>query len=134
MKEYTNGEITVYWHPERCIHSRNCVRGLPRVFDRNRRPWISIQNASSDEIMKTVDRCPSGALSYKRTKDLQEPASRIKVAKNGPLLVEGRCELIDKDGKEIMSCGPFALCRCGGSKKKPFCDGTHTTIGFDDSA
>jgi hypothetical protein len=73
--------------------------------------------------MKAVDRCPSGALSHKRTKELQEPASRIKVLKNGPLLVEGRCALIDKDGKEIISSGPFALCRCKGSKKKPFCDG-----------
>jgi uncharacterized Fe-S cluster protein YjdI len=134
MKEYTNGEITIYWYPERCIHSGNCVKGLPRVFDRDRRPWIKMQNASSKEIMKTVDRCPSGALSCKRNKVDQMPASKINVSKNGPLLVEGGCELIDEGGEKIASNGPFALCRCGGSKRKPFCDGTHITIGFDGSS
>ena len=133
MKEYTNGEITVYWEPEKCIHSRRCVSGLPQVFDRNKKPWIHMKGASSEEIMKVIDRCPSGALSYKKTEAIQEPTAEIKVTKNGPLLVKGNCVLIDRDGKEIASCGPFALCRCGGSKKKPFCDGTHSQIGFDDS-
>ena len=133
MKEYTNGETTVYWEPEKCIHSRKCVNGLPQVFDRNKKPWINMEGASSEEIVKVIDRCPSGALSYKKPGSIQKPAAEIKVTKNGPLLVKGNCVLIDRDDKEIASCGPFALCRCGESKKKPFCDGTHSKIGFDDS-
>ena len=93
--------------------------------------------------MKLIDRCPSGALSYRKVddnaKDAAEtavpgPFASIKVLKNGPLLVEGSCRLIDREGNEAASCGPFALCRCGGSKKKPFCDGTHAKIGFQDEA
>jgi hypothetical protein len=87
--------------------------------------------------MSVIDRCPSGALSYRKIGDdavakALEPSASIKVLKGGPLLVEGSCQLVDGEGKEIKSCGPFVLCRCGGSKKKPFCDGTHAEIGFDD--
>lgn len=140
MKEYTNDEIVVCWEPKKCIHSRNCVKGLPKVFDRAKRPWVNMSGASSEEIMKVIDRCPSGALSYRRVGGgtaaaafAQEPSASasIKVMKGGPLLVEGSCRLIDRDGNEIENCGPFALCRCGGSNKKPFCDGTHAEIGFD---
>ncbi len=134
MKEYTNDEITVYWDPDKCIHSRKCVTGLPQVFDRSKRPWINMKGASSEEIMKVIDKCPSGALSYKKTEAVQSPTAEIRVTKNGPLLVKGGCTLIDRDDKEIAGCGPYALCRCGGSKKKPFCDGTHIKIGFDDSS
>lgn len=133
MKEYTNDEITVFWNPVKCIHSRNCVNGLPQVFNRNKRPWINMKGASSEEIMMVIDRCPSGALSYKKSEPVQNPPAEIRAMKNGPLLVKGNCLLIDREDKEIASCGPFALCRCGGSKKKPFCDGTHLMIGFDDS-
>jgi len=82
--------------------------------------------------MRVIDRCPSGALSYEKAGDAGKPATRIKVAKNGPLLVEGSCALAVQEGKEAARCGPFALCRCGGSKDKPFCDGTHVKMGFDD--
>ena len=61
---YTNGEITVLWKPNRCIHSGICVRGLPLVFDVKRRPWVDILAATTSEIRDQVDRCPSGALSW----------------------------------------------------------------------
>jgi uncharacterized Fe-S cluster protein YjdI len=139
MKEYTNGEITVFWDPKKCIHAGECIRGLPQVFSREKTPWVSIEGASSEEIMQVVDRCPSGALTYKRVlaadaeNAAPQPSAKIKVLKNGPLLVEGNCALLDNNGIEAVKTGPFALCRCGGSKKKPFCDGTHIKIGFDDS-
>lgn len=152
MKEYANDELVVYWKPEKCIHSRNCVRGLPEVFDRSKRPWINMAGASSEDIMRTIDRCPSGALSYRRAsgngasknetigneadeagETPQEKAASIRVTKNGPLLVEGNCVLVDSEGRRTASSGPFALCRCGSSKKKPFCDGSHIRTGFDDT-
>ena len=136
MKEYTNGELTVQWNPEKCVHARECVKGLPMVFCHESRPWINMQGASSDEIMTVIDRCPSGALTYKKAgleSDAEKPSAEIKVVKNGPLLVGGVCVLIDPEGKEAARQGPYALCRCGASKKKPFCDGTHIKIGFDDA-
>jgi uncharacterized Fe-S cluster protein YjdI len=138
MKEYSNKEIKVIWNPERCIHARECVKGLPQVFSRDRTPWINMQGASSEEIMSVVDRCPSGALTYKRVQSAAKesansPGARITVRKNGPLLVEGGCSLRDNEGTVLAEQGPYALCRCGGSGKKPFCDGTHIKIGFDET-
>jgi uncharacterized Fe-S cluster protein YjdI/CDGSH-type Zn-finger protein len=133
MKEYSNQEIIICWQPEKCIHSRECVKGLPQVFNRNQKPWIEMKGASSAEIMRVIDRCPSGALSYRKADSSEPPSVKIKVMKNGPLLVEGDCILVDRDGKDESVKGPLALCRCGGSKKKPFCDGSHAKIDFDDS-
>jgi uncharacterized Fe-S cluster protein YjdI len=138
MKEYSNSDIKVIWNPEKCIHARECVKGLPQVFSRDKTPWINMQEASSEEIMSVVDRCPSGALTYKKVQPAVEesdnsPGARIKVMKNGPLLVEGGCSLRDNDGRVLAEPGPYALCRCGGSGKKPFCDGTHIKIKFDDT-
>ncbi|MGA0560078.1 (4Fe-4S)-binding protein [Larkinella sp. VNQ87] len=64
---YTNGEITVVWKPSICMHSRRCFTGLPQVFDPGKRPWVTIQGATSERIMRQIDQCPSGALSYDRS-------------------------------------------------------------------
>ena len=65
IKEYSNGEITVLWLTTKCIHSGNCVRGLPQVFQPKEKPWIKLSNANSEEIENAVAKCPSGALSIK---------------------------------------------------------------------
>lgn len=62
-KKYSNGEVTIVWQSEKCIHSGICFRGLPEVFDPRRRPWITPENSSSEKIIQQVKRCPSGALS-----------------------------------------------------------------------
>ncbi|MFH1937847.1 MAG: (4Fe-4S)-binding protein [Bacteroidota bacterium] len=64
VRTYTNGEVTVYWQAEKCIHSANCIIGLPTVFNAQKRPWITITGADSDEVIKTIDTCPSRALLY----------------------------------------------------------------------
>lgn len=61
-KKYTNGEVTVIWQPGLCRHSGVCVRNLPSVFHPKENPWIKIENAASAEIIATVKKCPSGAL------------------------------------------------------------------------
>lgn len=66
MHEYTNGEITVVWQPDLCIHSANCVKNLSAVFKPKEKPWIRVENASSEEITNAIDKCPSGALSYRK--------------------------------------------------------------------
>ncbi len=64
-KEYSNGEITVVWQSSKCIHSANCIKHLSSVFQPQTQPWIKMENASSAEIVSTVGKCPSGALSIK---------------------------------------------------------------------
>ncbi len=68
-KEYSNDEITVIWQSGLCIHSGNCARNLPSVFQPKEQPWIKVENASTEEIRATVAKCPSGALSIKKTEE-----------------------------------------------------------------
>lgn len=63
-KKYTNGEVTIVWKPDMCIHSGVCFRGLSSVFDPRKRPWITPEGATTDVIVEQVKKCPSGALSY----------------------------------------------------------------------
>ena len=63
--EYTNGDVTIIWKPELCAHAGICVKMLPEVYNPKNRPWIKAKNATSDEIIKQVNQCPSGALSIK---------------------------------------------------------------------
>ncbi|MCA6068553.1 (4Fe-4S)-binding protein [Chryseobacterium sp. RG1] len=62
--EYTNGNLTIIWQPQKCIHSTVCVKMLPKVYNPKERPWIKAENASIPELKNQIDHCPSGALSY----------------------------------------------------------------------
>jgi uncharacterized Fe-S cluster protein YjdI len=66
VKEYTNGEVTVVWQSGKCQHAAECVKNLPKVFKPKESPWIQTDNASTQEIVDTVHKCPSGALSIKK--------------------------------------------------------------------
>jgi len=61
-KSYVGAEVTISFDPEVCQHSGNCVRGLPTVFDTNRKPWINPDGATAEDVIAQVSRCPSGAL------------------------------------------------------------------------
>jgi uncharacterized Fe-S cluster protein YjdI len=131
-REYPTDEIVVEWRPRLCFHSRNCIRALPAVFDPERRPWIDASAAGADEVEAAVDRCPSGALRLRRLKGRGRPApTEVEIAPmpDGPLLVRGpiRIELADGSVEEVPRA---AFCRCGNSKNKPFCDGSHVAAGF----
>jgi uncharacterized Fe-S cluster protein YjdI len=64
IKEYINGELTIVWKPELCKHAGVCVRMLPKVYKPKEKPWITIENDSTEELKDQVSKCPSGALSY----------------------------------------------------------------------
>lgn len=66
-KEYTDGKINVIWQPGKCMHAARCITGLPQVFRPAERPWIKMDAATSDEIKKVVEQCPSGALTWEPT-------------------------------------------------------------------
>jgi uncharacterized Fe-S cluster protein YjdI len=63
--DYSNGEVTIIWKPDLCQHSGICVRTLPNVYHPKEKPWIKVENASTQEIIDQVKTCPSGALSFK---------------------------------------------------------------------
>jgi len=131
-REYATDEIVVEWRPRLCYHSQNCVRALPLVFDKERRPWIDVTQATADEIDDAVDRCPSGALRLRRGDGAQRRAPtavEITPQPNGPLLVRGPIMVVRPDG-EVEHVTRAAFCRCGQSGNKPFCDGSHREAGF----
>jgi uncharacterized Fe-S cluster protein YjdI len=136
QKEYSNGEVTVVWKPEVCIHSTLCFKGLSEVFDPQKRPWVNVEGATTEAIVEQVKKCPSGALSYYMNKEDKEgnvevEAERIvEVMKNGPLMVYGNISVKHANGTETKQNRVTAFCRCGSSQNKPFCDGTHKKIGF----
>lgn len=65
-REYSNGEIKVLWNSDLCTKCEACWRGLPSVFNPEARPWVNIQGATSEEIVKQVEQCPSGALKMEK--------------------------------------------------------------------
>jgi uncharacterized Fe-S cluster protein YjdI len=67
-KEYSNDEITIVWNQDICIHAAECIRMLPQVYNPRDRPWIKIENATTQELKKQISKCPSGALSYYENK------------------------------------------------------------------
>jgi uncharacterized Fe-S cluster protein YjdI len=64
QKEYTNGEITVVWKQNLCVHAALCAKGLPKVFQPKEKPWIKPHQESTEAIIAQVNKCPSGALSF----------------------------------------------------------------------
>jgi uncharacterized Fe-S cluster protein YjdI len=95
-KAYRSEEITVSFDLERCIHSAECVRGLPEVFDTEKRPWIQPDRAEPDAITTVVLRCPSGALQFEREDGVRETPPEenvIAIAENGPLYARGDIEI-----------------------------------------
>ncbi len=133
-KPYISPDITVTYDAKRCIHFAECVRRLPQVFDTEKRPWIQPNNATADAIAETVQRCPTGALQYTRhdggTEEPIPDETTIQVRPNGPLFVRGNLKVTDTNGTILFESARAALCRCGQSENKPFCDSTHRKIGF----
>jgi len=82
-RNYTNGEITVLWDSDKCTHCEACWRGLPSVFNPELKPWVNINAAESEEIIRQVEKCPSGALLIDTTK--QETA-RDRAIERGDML------------------------------------------------
>ena len=130
-RTYENDKIKVYWDSEKCIHSANCINGLPAVFNNENKPWINIDAASAEDIKRVIDTCPTGALLYE-VGGKAETVTCIRVLKNGPYRVTGSVKIIKADGTELPMEGCYTLCRCGQSKKMPYCDGTHVKIKFTD--
>lgn len=134
--DYRGDGVTIHDNRGICAHMGRCTDGLPSVFRLKQEPWIDPTAAAADAIVATVRQCPSGALTYTResaeTGPVTEGPAAIAIATDGPYLVTGAPDLLDTAFGEGAPNDHFTLCRCGGSKNKPFCDGSHWHNGFKD--
>ncbi len=133
LREYQGDGIVVMWDAKRCIHAKECVKGLPAVFDENKRPWIQPADASPIELADVIVRCPSGALHFAQSNSgpvESPPESNIVVpVVDGPVYVHGDLKISTSDGETLRETR-VALCWCVASENKPYCDNSHLKIQF----
>ncbi len=132
---YPGNRAKVSWQGRLCIHIGECGRAEGDLFVGGRKPWCQPDLASDDEIVDVVQRCPTGALAYEFADgslvEQAAPENTIQVAYNGPLFARGDLQIEgapDVPGLKFRA----ALCRCGKSGNKPFCDNSHLDSDFSD--
>ena len=133
VTEYRGAQITVLFNRLVCSASERCAGRLPEVFRKGETPWITPDRADAQRIIETVRQCPSGALRYTIAGHIGTAPRRtaaIRIVRDGPYEVEGDIALSVVAWCEGASQDHYALCRCGESKNKPFCDGAHHKAGF----
>ena len=138
VRNYEGQNIDVQYDVKRCIHAKECVNRLSQVFDVDKRPWIQPDNTpTTDALAETIQHCPTGALHFSR-KDGGAPEhtpadNTIRIVADGPLYVRGDMQIINSSDEIVVEDVRVALCRCGASNNKPFCDNTHKDIHFKDA-
>jgi len=130
VQEYRGRQVLIRFDGDRCIHSRNCVLGRPEVFQANvPGAWIQPDNASTEAVMNVALACPSGAITVERLDggpgEMPPPVNLVRIRENGPLAFHAELRIAGKDPALRAT-----LCRCGTSKNKPYCDGSHVAAGF----
>jgi CDGSH-type Zn-finger protein len=130
---YAGARITIHDNRGLCAHAGTCTDSLATVWRMNQEPWIDPGGAALEAIIETIGQCPSGALSY--TVDGTEVRAQnrppaISITKDGPYRVTGGIELVGQAWGDGASREHFTLCRCGASKNRPFCDGSHWHVEF----
>jgi CDGSH-type Zn-finger protein/uncharacterized Fe-S cluster protein YjdI len=122
--------LTLVYEGKRCIHARFCVTGAPKVFLANvKGPWIDPDGIDTPRLVEIAHACPSGAIRYERRdgepNETAPPVNLLSVREAGPYAVRGALSVAG-DTTSFRA----TLCRCGASKNKPYCDGSHHDIGF----
>lgn len=158
-RKYSNDEITVYWKPAACVHATHCYKELIEVFNPDKRPWVNMKGAPTDEIIEVVDMCPTEALTWKwndeeknksvgpehtnhvkfrRPELLQDDVTdastrpvMVKVYVDGPVVIKGDFTLVEQGNRKEMKGATLSICRCGISERMPICDGSHIKSGFN---
>ena len=136
ITKYPGRHIDVTWDSRLCIHMGECGHSEGELFVGGRDPWCQPELAADEYVRDVIKRCPSGALCYhdKASGDNEKPAetNTVQVVYNGPLFLRGDLDI--ENAADDMPGVRFraALCRCGQSKKKPFCDNSHIHAGFED--
>lgn len=134
--KYPGNRADVSWHGGLCIHIGECGRAKGDLFIGGRKPWCDPDVASDEEVVDVVLRCPTGALAYEfkdgSNPETPSPENSVHVSYNGPLFVRGELEIEDAPADAPGTSCRAALCRCGHSKNKPYCDNSHEEAGFKD--
>jgi len=136
-QSYAGKRITILDNRALCSHAGFCTDELKSVFRQHDEPWIAPDGAEMEKIIATIRKCPSGALGYAIDgveAEAPERAPMITVTDNGPYAVTGGVELMGVKFGQGASTEHYTLCRCGASKNKPFCDGSHWNAAFRDPA
>jgi len=138
---FASEEITIKDTPKVCAHAGYCDGGLPKVFwtEENGKRIAHPKNEEDiQKLQEIIQKCPSGSLAYEidgKIYDSYETEPSIFIVPNGPYAVKGSIEFKDEEnGDQPQSKEHYTLCRCGASKNKPFCDGSHHKIKFDEHA
>ena len=123
-------KLALSFETKRCIHARFCVTGGPNVFLANvQGPWIHPDAMEVERVVELAHACPSGAITYQRLdgahNELAPPVNLAAIREAGPYAFRGQLQI---DGEPVGFRA--TLCRCGASKNKPFCDGSHHEVGF----
>jgi CDGSH-type Zn-finger protein/uncharacterized Fe-S cluster protein YjdI len=133
-RSYQSENIVVHFDSKLCIHARECVRGLPSVFDTSQRRWVQPDQAPPELVAEVIQRCPTGALHFSRPNPVENeiPPEKnlIRIVKDGPLYISGNLTIPISEDQSHYSDTRMALCRCGASENKPFCDNSHLEINF----
>jgi CDGSH-type Zn-finger protein/uncharacterized Fe-S cluster protein YjdI len=134
LHRFESAAAVVTWDAARCIHAAECVRGLPEAFDPRAKPWIRPDAADVASLAAVVNRCPSGALAMAHADGasamVAPPLNTAQVSPDGPNYLRGVLSI--RQGDAVVDDTRIALCRCGASKNKPFCDNSHRKVGFKD--
>ncbi len=134
--QYPGRKATVSWNGRLCIHVGECGRAKGDLFVGGRDPWCQPDLSSDEEVADVISRCPTGALTvdFVDGSGTEQPATAntVNVAYNGPLFVRGRLAIEDAPADAPGLAFRAALCRCGKSQNKPFCDNSHEKEGFSD--
>jgi CDGSH-type Zn-finger protein len=132
---YEGKEIVVLDNRGTCCHYGNCTDHLPEVFHHEGDPFVTADGADAGAIEKIVRECPSGALGFIRDGVRYEGETRDEenfVSHDASYYVRGGIKLEGEPMNSGALAEHYALCRCGQSKNKPFCDGSHWYAKFTD--
>jgi len=133
VKDYVGAQITIHDNRSVCAHTGYCTDRSPNVFRMKQKPWIDPDGDPAAKTIATIKMCPSGALSYSINQVAQRAESTmpcVQILKDGPYFVTGGPQLKCDSAPHIPD--RYTLCRCGASKNKPYCDGSHWNSGFKD--
>lgn len=129
IEEVRGQKVVIRFEAAKCIHSRNCVLGRPDVFVPNvQGEWIHPDRATPEEVAELAHNCPSGAIQYEWLHgggEVGPVVNTVRVRENGPLAIHAPLQIAGQPAGYRVT-----LCRCGASRNKPYCDGSHTAAGF----
>jgi uncharacterized Fe-S cluster protein YjdI/CDGSH-type Zn-finger protein len=132
---YKDEGIEVRWEPLLCVHTGHCARQLPNVFRPRETPWIHPEEASADVVASIISNCPSGALTFVRTdggpQETPADPTTVEPQPNGPLYLRGKITVVGPESEVLRTATRVALCRCGNSQNKPYCDLSHRASAFE---